>query len=461
MSVSPNTSSWYTTYFKDKNITLMGLGLLGRGIADALFLLEQGARLTITDLKSEEQLQSSVKQLKKYESQITWVLGKHRHKDFQKADMVLRVPDVPLGNVYLKTAKKNGVPVCQSAALLVELIRREEINCTVIGVTGSKGKSSTTGMIEAVLRSYGKTYHLGGNMRGVVTLPLVSKIQPGDILLLELDSWQLQSFGEAHISPDIAVFTNFFADHMQYYRGDMKPYFKDKANIFRYQKTPRCFVSSQAKKAIRKYGREKDLEYVRLISTKILPVGRYQVIGEHMMQNLSLAYQVGRSLEIEDAILVRALESFQAVEGRMQLMGNFDEVTFYNDNNSTTPESTIYTLKTLKDHYGDRRIIWIGGGSRKKLDYKELAKVVSKTVEYSLLFRGEGSEDIASSLQSSYHRYSFVDSIQTMCDILSRITRVEDIVVFSPAAASFGIFINEYDRNDQFVQAVNKFSRAK
>ena len=437
----------------------MGLGVLGRGIADSLFLLEQGARLTVTDLKSEAQLQSSITQLKKYEDQITWVLGKHRHKDFQNVDMVVRVSDVPLGNVYLQTARKYRVPVHQSASLLVGLLRLHHMDCTVIGVTGSKGKSSTTAMIEAVLKRAKKPYHLGGNMRGAITLPLIKHIQPHDIILLELDSWQLQSFGEAHISPDISVFTNFFADHMDYYRGNMKTYFKDKANIFRYQTIPRCFVSPQAKKAIREYGRTKDLELVRSVTPRVLPAGRYRVLGEHMMQNLALAYQVGTSLEIKASVLLQALESFQAIEGRMQLMGDFDGVTFYNDNNSTTPESTVHTLQALRVHYPGKRIIWIGGGSRKQVDYHDLGKTVSNNVDYAILFYGEGSDDIVTSLAHNYHHYCFVDSVNALCDILARITQRGDVVVLSPAAASFGMFTNEYDRNDQFIEMVQTFER--
>ncbi len=452
---------WYKDYFEGKKITVMGLGILGRGIADALFLLECGAELIITDLKSEEELASSVIRFKKYEAQIQWVLGKHRKKDFKNIDMVLHASSVPLKNEYLKTAKENNVPVYMSAALLVDMLRKQELNVRTIGVTGSKGKSTVTEMIKTLLYTAGKSYHLGGNIRGVATLPLVKKIKSEDVLLLELDSWQLQGFGYARISPDIAVFTNFFPDHMNYYKGSMKAYFKDKANIFRYQKEPACYVSPQAKQAIKEYGRPSDVEKVRSINLSKLPDWKYHVLGDHMKQNLVLVFQVGVKLELKESVIKKALQSFKPVEGRMQYLEQIDGVHFYNDNNSTTPESTILSLQSIRDKHPDQEIIWLAGGARKDTDYSLLGSRATRLIDHALFFRGEGTNDMVEYFPKNFSDYVRVDSMDAAFSYIARTAKKTDVVVLSPAAASFGMFTNEYDRNDQFLKAVKKFTRNK
>jgi len=450
---------WYKDFFTGKKITVMGLGILGRGIADALFLLESGAELIVTDLKTEEELQSSIAKFKKYEDKIEWVLGKHRKKDFKSVDMVLHASSVPLKNEYLQTAKDNKVPIHMSAGLLVSLIHAKGPSMTVVGVTGSKGKSTTTEMIKTLLDQTKKTYHLGGNIRGVATLPLIKKIKDGDILLLELDSWQLQGFAYARISPDIAVFTNFFPDHMDYYKGSMKAYFKDKANIFRYQKESACYVSPQAKQAIKEYGRESDLEKTRCISTARLPQYKYKVLGDHMMQNLALVHQVGIKLELTESQIKKGLTAFKPVEGRMQYLGQTDGVHFYNDNNSTTPESTILSLQSICQKHEGQEVIWLAGGARKDTDYSLLGHRATRLIDHAVFFRGEGTNDMVEFFPKNFSDYVRVDSMDAAFSYIARTAGKTDVVILSPAASSFGMFTNEYDRNDQFLKAVKKFKR--
>ena len=458
MCMSTN-KDWYKNFFEGKKITIMGLGILGRGIADALFLLECGAELIITDLKNEKDLASSISKFKAHEKNIEWVLGKHRKKDFKGVDMILHASSVPLKNEYLESAKKNKVPVHMSAGLLVSLLRQSELEVTVVGVTGSKGKSTVTEMIKNLLEVSSTKYHLGGNIRGVATLPLIRKIKTKDVLLLELDSWQLQGFGYARISPDIAVFTNFFPDHMDYYKNNMKSYFKDKANIFRYQKEPACYVSTQAKNAIREYGRSNDMEKIRAIGITKLPQVTYQVLGDHMLQNLALAYQVGVKLELSEKDITAGLRSFKPVEGRMQYLGQVDGVHFYNDNNSTTPESTILSLQSICQKHEKQNVIWLAGGARKDTDYSLLGSRATRLVNHALFFRGEGTNDMVEFFPKSFNDYVRVDSMSAAFAYIARTANKTDVVVLSPAASSFGMFVNEYDRNDQFLKAVKKFKR--
>lgn len=169
---------WYQKHFEGKKITVMGLGLLGRGIGDALFLLEQGALLTITDLKTAEDLTPAIEKFADYEKQITWVLGRHRKKDFERKDAILYASGVPLDNIYIEHARSKGVPTYMSAAWVLDLLRKESIQTTSIGVTGSKGKSTVTGITQSLLETANAPYHIGGNVRGVANLPLLKKSNP-------------------------------------------------------------------------------------------------------------------------------------------------------------------------------------------------------------------------------------------------------------------------------------------
>src|SRR3989344_3517177 len=200
----------FRQFFKDKKVTVMGLGLLGRGVGDALFLAECGAKLTITDLKTQGQLKESLKKLKKFRT-IKYVLGKHRLEDFRNADMILKAAGVPLDSIYIKKARKNKIPIEMSATLFARLS-----GIPMLGVTGTRGKSTVTHLIVHILKSAGGKVVLGGNVRGVSNLQLLKSVKGADMSVFELDSWQLQGFGEAGISPHIAVFTNFLPDHMNY-----------------------------------------------------------------------------------------------------------------------------------------------------------------------------------------------------------------------------------------------------
>ena len=220
----------------------MGLGLLGRGIGDAQFLAKYASELIVTDLKSEQELKSSVPKLRKYKN-IKFVLGEHRLADFRNRDLIIKSAGVSLKSIYLDEAKKHKIPVLMSTAIFAQFA--QEMGVKIIGITGTRGKTTTTKLIYEILeksvprlRSGQKNpqIFLGGNIQGLATLELLNKVKTGDLAVLELDSWQLQGFGDLKISPNIAVFTNFLADHLNYYGGSMKKYFADKSNIFKYQK---------------------------------------------------------------------------------------------------------------------------------------------------------------------------------------------------------------------------------
>jgi UDP-N-acetylmuramoylalanine--D-glutamate ligase len=443
----------YKEFFRGKKITMLGLGLLGRGVNVAKFLAELGAELTITDLKTAEVLAPSLKQLKKFKN-IRYVLGKHNLEDFCNVDMVIKAAGVPLDSPYIKEAKKNKIPVEMDASLFAKFTP-----ATIVGVTGTRGKSTVTHLVEHILNlAYPKHVFVGGNVRGMATLPLLKKTKVGDIVVLELDSWQLQGFGDAKISPHVAVFTNFLVDHMNYYKGDMNAYFNDKANIFKFQKEDEVLiVGEQAAKeiSVRFAGDFKDDAF--LARKSIVPKSwKIKIPGEHNRANIACAIMVARELDVAEDIIKKGVESFLGVPGRLELVRTVGGVKYVNDTTATTPDGNRAALLALSEKK-KKNIVLIAGGNDKELDFTDMAKLIHKTVKGLVLIEGTATEKLLKVLpkKTSYPVY-VVDKMKDAVDTAREFARKGDTVLLSPGATSFGIFKNEFDRGDQFVKLVKK-----
>ncbi len=444
----------YKNFFKDKKITVMGLGLLGRGLGYTKFLAECGAILTVTDLKSKAELKTSLKELKKYKS-IKYTLGEHKLQDFRGQDMIIKPAGVPIDSPYIKEAKKNKIPVEMDVSLFMKFAPQ----ITLIGVTGTRGKSMTTALIYEILSKglRDRKVYLGGNMRGVATLPLLKKINPpaggGDVLVCELDSWQLQGFGEAKISPNISVFTSFMPDHMNYYKGNMKKYFADKANIFKYQKGgDMLVVRPHVRKLIPKNLKSK----IIVADADAVRGYKFIVPGEHQRENLACAVEVSRLLNISESKIKDIVRKFKGLEGRMQYLRLVNGVKIYNDNNATTPEATIASIRALAEVNKEGKIVLISGGSDKNLDLDLYVKVLNTVCKTVILIPGTGTKRLESEKfkVESYKVNTLRDAVRKSLGLASR----GDVVLFSPAFASFGMFKNEYDRGDQFVKIMKKLT---
>ena len=290
--------------FEGKKITVLGLGVLGRAVGDAEFLAQNGAFVTVTDKKNESELFESVERLRKYPN-VTFHLGGHQDNDFIHADMVVKAAGVRLDSPEIALSHKSGVQVVMSTALFALYAVQE--GAKVVGVTGTRGKSTTTQMIYESLRAVGgRDVLLGGNVRGVSTLAMLPQVQKSTIAVLELDSWQLQGFGELKISPQVAVFTNLMPDHQNYY-PDMGSYFSDKANIYRFQKQGDTLVVG-----------ESIMGQVRADNPPISPTSPdpipsdwvLKIPGVHNRENAALASAALTALGVSVDEIKQSLESF-------------------------------------------------------------------------------------------------------------------------------------------------------
>ena len=211
----------------DKTVLLMGLGLNGGGVGTAKFLAPKVKKLIITDLKSEKELESSINQLKDY-SNIEYRLGEHRLEDFIESDVVFKGAGIKFSNKFISAAIENNRFVETDIGYFFELF-----DSPIVGITGSKGKSTTTTLVYELLSKKIDNIILGGNIT-INPLNCLDENKDSRLAVLELSSWQLADLAIHKKSPNIAILTTIFPDHLNYY-GTMEQYYEDKKFIFKFQ----------------------------------------------------------------------------------------------------------------------------------------------------------------------------------------------------------------------------------
>lgn len=427
----------FRSYFKGKKVTVVGLGLLGKRLGDIAFLSECGAEVLVTDFKSGKELAPSIEKLKKYKN-IKYVLGEHRFEDFENRDFILKGQGVALDSPYIAHARAKGVPIEMDESLFAKLAPKVKI----VGVTGTRGKSTVTMLIYEILKAGGMQVHLGGNIKGTAALPLLKEVKDGDIVVLELSSWQLQGFGEAKISPHISVFTNFMPDHMNYYKNDMKQYFSDKEYIYKFQKSNDVLVLGQSMKGLVKNAKSK---IINTDKDDIPKDWQIKLKGEHNLDNIACAIEAAKVLGVPGSTIQKVLENFGAISGRLELVKNVRGVDIYNDTNSTTPEATLAALNSFS-----QKVILIMGGMDKGLDIKKLESILPEKTKKVLLLPGSGGDKI----QNKKINLQKVADLKEALDEAMKEALKGDVMLFSPAFASFNMFKNEYDRGEKFMEIV-------
>lgn len=433
-------------YFKGKRVTLMRIGLLGRGVGDTAYMAEAGAIVTVVDAASQEVMQPSVDALASYPN-ITFKFGAYNFDDFKNADFVWVGAGAPLDEPVLVQCMEAGIRLVQSAALFAELS-----GIPIIGITGTRGKSTVTHMIHHVLTTvFDGPVLLGGNVRGLSNLQLLREVTDEAVAVMELDSWQLQGFGWAKRSPQVAVFTNFMEDHMNYYHNDMEAYFADKANIFKYQEDTDTLVTTlEVFEWAKKLPGATLGQEVILVDASVIPEDATLAMpGEHNRLNAALALEALKALGLEEEEIFAGLASFPGVEGRLQYLGEVDDIKIYNDNNATTPQAVIVGMKAVGNS-DDKNVIWIGGGADKDIDTTELLETSPQYCKKVILLAGTGTDTIKDKIECEV-----VASMEEAVKAGVAAGDPGDVLLFSPGFASFGMYKNEYERNDDFVAMIN------
>ena len=462
---------------KDKKITIMGLGLNGGGEAAARFFLNKGAYVTVTDMKTSEQLAPTIESLNKDKSldhtRLTYHLGGHDLADFENADCVIKNPGVKFeGNKYLAAAK----------AIETDLsIFLRFTACPIIAVTGSKGKSSTVSAIYYGLQQAGFKAFLGGNIT-VSPLTFFDQVSTGTPVVIEFSSWQLADLrGRGVLKPHIAVITKIVPDHQNWY-GNMQDYVADKRLIYADQ-TPQDFSIFDAGQDEPGTGpdcggtwgdlfaRETKAQVIRynVPSQYTVDFENLLVPGEHMKLNAQNAATVLQLMGVEKNRAKEILQSWPGIAHRLQFFHEWKGYKFYNDSAATVPEAAAAATQAF-----GRPVILLTGGTEKGLELDKLTEVLDGTNKEVLapkaiyLLAGTATDKIIPALDKAEVIYngpypSLNDMLGKLkSDLESATENPADIkppVVFSPGATSFGMFNNEFDRGEKFMTAVKNLLR--
>lgn len=426
----------------------MGLGLHGGGVAMVRFLCQRGARVLATDLRDAGTLAPSLAQLSDLD--VEFVLGEHRRADFAGADLVIRNPAVPEDSAYLEAARASGVPVEMEMGLFFAECEPDRI----VGVTGTRGKTTTATFIWHALCSAGRKAELAGNMR-ISAVGLLSGLDPEAVVVLELSSWQLEGLVQHRISPARAVVTNLLDDHLDRY-SSRDAYAAAKQTIVAFQRPGDLAVLNSENPYTTAFANSAPGRVAWFSAADPVPGwGRAQIGGEHNRANLAAASRVLVDLGLSEREIAVAVASFRGVPYRQETVARIDGVTWVNDTTSTTPDAAIAALEGLSPPF-----VWIAGGSEKHLDFGSLAELARrrrKQIRAVVMLPGAASERLGRSLagQELHPVATMPDAVRTAAALARR----GDSVLLSPACASFGLFLNEFDRGDQFNDAVRAIGR--
>jgi UDP-N-acetylmuramoylalanine--D-glutamate ligase len=477
---------------------VMGLGLHGGGLQSALFLLRRGAEVTVTDLRDEKTLMPSIKELdaacKEFERPIVrYVLGKHEIEDFKKADIVIKNPGVKPDSPFLQVSKQIETDL---SLFLTESKAR------LFAVTGTKGKSGTSSALHWILskdRKAGKAF-LGGNIT-VSPLTFLEELTEFDDVVLELSSFQLGDIknyvntdGQPLLKPNAAILTPIMHDHLDRY-ASMEDYIDDKKNIYRAQDSNCVTVAgdddwgksflaeTKARPLIRSCKRDlssalgevesggcidssgrgiarlRGWEGVTEEITELVPQ-KALTPGDHQKINMLSAALAVFALGVKADTIRTALSTFPGIEHRLEFFHEALGIRYYNDSAATIPEAAAACVEALTDpsltHGG---LILVTGGTDKNLDFSPLARAVKKA-KTVILLEGTGSEKLIPLLREAGVSYKGpFDDLDKAVHCAADIASDTDIVALSPGCASFGMFLNEFDRGRKWKEAVIRYCK--
>ena len=477
----------------------MGLGLHGGGVGAAEFFARAGAKVTATDLRTKIQLKESIEKLRRLK--IKYVLGKHREEDFKNADLIISNPAVPDNSPYLKIAKEHNVSIDTDIGIFFEACPAANI----IGITGTRGKSTTATLIYEFLKAKYKNVILAGNIRKSVlsVIPAEAGIYDVDsrlrgndkkgnkyeesFIVLELSSWQLEGLAKHKKSPHIAVMTTIQPDHLNRYKG-MGDYIKAKKLIFKFQNKNDILFLSKDDKVAKNFGKETKSRKV-FFGAEEAKKYETNLLGEHNLANIAGAVKVAKYFGVTEESIRSVLKKFRGLEGRLQEVAEVKGIKFINDTCATTPDATIAAIacgthdisgvppvinssvKSKIYNLKFNNLILIAGGADKNLDFEKLAKVIAKKVKAVILLKGTATERLQQAIVCAGAQKPHpnpplgkgrekggvvivtADSMLKAVKKAYNIAKKGDVVLLSPACASFGMFRHEFERGKKFTDA--------
>lgn len=454
---------------------VMGLGVHGGGLGATEWLWNHGADVIVTDLRDEAKLAKSLAQLKDRD-RITYVLGKHDVADFRCVDFVVKNPGVPRTSPYLAEARKHRVPVIMDISIFFD-----RCPAPIIGITGTRGKTTTTRWIHYLLSQW-KKVDLAGNL-GISPLSILDQTSKDVPVILEMSSWQCEGLASVKRSPRISVLTTIFPDHMNTYTS-LLDYAKAKWEIVRYQTADDLAIINDDEPMWSRLLKLRPIEsrILRYSSTHTVPHGgflrdraivlrnghakstrpegsvtipRHLHLAPHQISNLVGAVTTAWAAGMPITLIARALDGLPAVPYRLEERRMWRGHRFINDTTSTIPDSTILAIDYFKDP-----LVLIAGGSEKNLDFHGLARTIVKRRLPLVLFDAPASHRLWATIEEVDRDHHITPVWATsMKDAVKQaiaIAPAQATILLSPACASFGMFTHEFDRGDQFNAEVKR-----
>jgi len=431
---------------KNKKILILGFGEEGIDNYLALRRLFPKKLLGIADKLELKNFDKKIQEILKKDKNLKLYFNKNYLNSLKNYELIIKTPGVNVKNI--KPFLKKRVEIISQTDIFFKYCPGK-----IIGVTGTKGKGTTCSLIYEILKKSGFNAYLIGNIGNPVFQTLL-KAKINDIFIYELSCHQLQNLKK---SPHIAVFLNLYPDHLDYYQN-LKEYYKTKESIFKYQTKKDYLIFNPEQKILR--------DIIKKSKAKTIPIKNINVkkIKKDIPENLNLldleaSILVAKILKISEINIRQAIKSFKSLEHRLEFVGKYKGIEFYNDSFATIPEATIFAINTLGK---DVKTLILGGSEKGKIDFSNLAKeILNNKIENLIFFPTTGKkiwQEILN-LDKKLPKKFFVKSMSDAVKIAYKNTSKKSICLLSPACASFSIFKNYKERGDLFKKYVKIYAQ--
>ena len=453
-----------------KELKTKKIAVLGAGVSNIPLLKQlacENCDVTLFDQKEKENINEDIQKLIN-EKKLKCFLGQNYLEGLKSFDIIFRSPSLLPSNPYLKEEESRG---CYITTEVEEVIKYAP--CKVIGITGSKGKTTTTTIVSKILENLGYNVYVGGNI-GTPLFTKIEQLKETDIVVLELSSFQLMGM---RTSPDIAVVTNISPDHLDIH-GSYEEYINAKKYIFKNAKKNSILVLNSEDEIVKNFAHEFEGE-VRYFGTnsnldtyylkenkiwnkekEIIDTTKLILKGEHNYINICAALSAIKDFIKDTSNLEAILKNIPSVPHRLEFVREIDGVKWYNDSASTTPDKCLGGLSAFSE-----KIVLIAGGSDKNIPYTPLAKPVTEKVSKLILF-GQTKNKIYDAVMEEVKKTNnrslkiyVLDDLESAISVAKKVAVSGEVVLFSPASASFDMFKNAYQRGDIFKKLVNDIEK--